>query len=269
MPRSQRLALEDVQAVWRLLGECRELGADNQAWPQHFLEEMGRLLGAQLGICQEIRPNRDGFLETLGGADTGWATAADREFLLRAIRNKEQRDPTFCRLVGVVLKKATCVREEAIPDREYYRCAFYQNYFRPLQLDANLNCGKFTPGGTFHYGCFQRALGDRPFRDRETTLLRLAHSALAPLIGTALASVSEPCLADLTPRQRQVLACLLEGDSEKQVAARLGVGLATVHTHVKALYRHYRARGRAELLAWFVRRASPNGALPPSATPPN
>ena len=132
-----------------------------------------------------------------------------------------------------------------------------------------MNCGKFTPGGTFHFGCFQRAFGDRPVGDREKALLRLAHGELVPLIGTALASVREPRLADLAPRQRQALACLLEGDSEKQVAARLGIGIATVHTYVKALYRHFRVAGRAELLAWFVRRAYPRGVLPGAVPPPN
>ena len=90
-----------------------------------------------------------------------------------------------------------------------------------------------------------------------------------PLIGTALASVHEPHLADLTPRQRQVLACLLEGDSEKQVAARLGIGIGTVHTYVKALYSHYHVAARAELLSWFLRRAYPRGVLPETISPPD
>jgi DNA-binding CsgD family transcriptional regulator len=269
MPKSQRLSLEDVQAVWHLLGECRELGADNQAWPQHFIEGMCRLLRSQIGVCHETVLAPNGFLETLGWADTGWATAADREFLLRMIRNQGQREPVFRRLVGVVLEKETCNREEVVPDREFYPSVLYQDYFRPLRLDPIVNCGKFTPGGTFHFGCFQRAFGDRPFGDREKALLRLAHGELVPLIGTALASVREPRQADLAPRQRQTLACLLEGDGEKQVAARLGIGIATVHTYVKALYRHFRVAGRAELLAWFVRRAYPRGVLPGAVPPPD
>jgi hypothetical protein len=46
------------------------------------------------------------------------------------------------------------------------------------------------------------------------------------------------------------------------VAARLGISITTVHSYVTALYRHFRVAGRAELLAWFVRRAYPNGVLP-------
>jgi hypothetical protein len=37
----------------------------------------------------------------------------------------------------------------------------------------------------------------------------------------------------------------------------------------KALYRHFRVAGRAELLAWFVRRAYPRGVLPEAVPPPH
>lgn len=267
MPKSQRPSLEDIQAVWRLLGECRELGADNRAWPQHFVEGMCRLLHSQLGICSENVLDHNGFMKELRYADTGWATAADRELFLRMLRTEDHKDLFHLRLVSICLEKGTCRREEAAPDAEYYRSYFYQEYFRPARLDPLVNCGKLTKGGTFHIGTFQRPLGDRPFGDRETALIRLAHAELVPLIGTALVSVREPSLADLAPRQRQVLACLLEGDGEKQVAARLGIGFATVHTYVKALYRHFHVAGRTELLAWFLRRAYPRGAAAESLPP--
>ena len=54
-------------------------------------------------------------------------------------------------------------------------------------------------------------------------------------------------------RLRQVLDCLLEGDSEKQVAARLGVTPPTVNQYVKAVYRHFRVNSRAELMARWIR----------------
>jgi DNA-binding CsgD family transcriptional regulator len=269
MPKSQRLSLEEIQSVWHLLGQCSELGADYQAWPQHFIEGMCRLLRSQIGLCHETLLSPNGAMESLSYADTGWATDADREFFLRFMRNQEQRNPLHYRVAAAHLEKDTLRREEVIPDPEWYRWSLYQDYFRPTRLDPLVSYGKLTPGDTFHFGCFQRALGDRPFGDRETALLRLAHEELAPLIGTALASVREPRLTDLSPRQRQVLSCLLEGDSEKQVAARLGIGIATVHTYVMALYSHYHVSGRAELLSWFLRRAYPGGVLPETITPPD
>jgi DNA-binding CsgD family transcriptional regulator len=57
----------------------------------------------------------------------------------------------------------------------------------------------------------------------------------------------------LAPRLRQTLQRLLAGDSEKQIASRLGVSPHTVHVYVKSLYRHYDVCSRGELLARFVR----------------
>lgn len=57
------------------------------------------------------------------------------------------------------------------------------------------------------------------------------------------------------PRQRQVLACLLHGDSAKQVARRLGLSVHTVNEYVKALYRRFNVQSRAELMARFAGRS--------------
>jgi DNA-binding CsgD family transcriptional regulator len=57
----------------------------------------------------------------------------------------------------------------------------------------------------------------------------------------------------LSPRHRQTLQRLLAGDSEKQIAAHLGVSPHTVHVYVKALYRRFDVSSRGELLARFIR----------------
>lgn len=43
-------------------------------------------------------------------------------------------------------------------------------------------------------------------------------------------------------------------DSERQVAARLGLSTATIHQYVTALYRHFKVRSRAQLLAHVIKR---------------
>ena len=78
--------------------------------------------------------------------------------------------------------------------------------------------------------------------------------AIVPLIGGPLAGFTEPSPADLAERPRQVLECLLEGDSDKQIAARLGISRFTVNQYTKTVYRHFQVQGRAELLARWVKR---------------
>ena len=57
----------------------------------------------------------------------------------------------------------------------------------------------------------------------------------------------------LPPRLRQTLKHLVHGDSEKQVAYRLGLSQHTIHVYVKQLYKRLNVSSRGELLAKFVR----------------
>jgi DNA-binding NarL/FixJ family response regulator len=99
-----------------------------------------------------------------------------------------------------------------------------------------------------------RALGQADFSARGKEVVREAMAAVAPLIGGPLARSREPSPADLPPRVRQVLRCMLEGDADKQVMARLGLTRHTVNQYAKAIYCHFGVRSRPELLARWVRR---------------
>ena len=94
-----------------------------------------------------------------------------------------------------------------------------------------------------------RALGDRPFDERDVRLMRMLNLELARLLGTKLARLGEPSATDLSPRLQEVLISLMEGDSEKQVALRLGISRHTVHDYVKQLHARFGVQSRGELLS--------------------
>jgi DNA-binding NarL/FixJ family response regulator len=56
------------------------------------------------------------------------------------------------------------------------------------------------------------------------------------------------------PRLRQTLGLLLQGEGEKQIAAKLKLSPHTVHGYVKEVYRRFDVCSRAELLALWVKR---------------
>lgn len=56
---------------------------------------------------------------------------------------------------------------------------------------------------------------------------------------------------ELTARQRQVLALVIEGLANKEIAARLECSVGTVENHLTALYRQARVDSRAALAAKF------------------
>ncbi len=60
-------------------------------------------------------------------------------------------------------------------------------------------------------------------------------------------SPPEPRAEHLTPRQRDVLACLVRGLSNKEIARELDIAEGTVKIHLAALFAQFGARNRTEL----------------------
>jgi DNA-binding NarL/FixJ family response regulator len=82
---------------------------------------------------------------------------------------------------------------------------------------------------------------------------------LVRCLGPTPAAEAEPLRIDLPPRLSRTLACLLQGDSEKQAALRLGLSRSTVHGYVSELYVRFGVQSRAELLVRCLR--LPDGKL--------
>ena len=52
----------------------------------------------------------------------------------------------------------------------------------------------------------------------------------------------------LTPRERQILEALVQGNSTRQIADSCGIGRQTVKNYVTVIYEKLGVRGRADLL---------------------
>ena len=58
---------------------------------------------------------------------------------------------------------------------------------------------------------------------------------------------------ELSPRELEVLSCLVEGLSYKQVAAELFISIDTVRSHIRRLYRKLRVHSVAEAVSSAIR----------------
>jgi DNA-binding CsgD family transcriptional regulator len=125
---------------------------------------------------------------------------------------------------------------------------------RPLGAGDALSAFAFCSDSTYTMLVVHREHRDRPFAERDAGVLEVLARSLASRTGVRLATRRHHGRHDLSPRQRDTLDRLLEGDGEKQVADRLGISVATAHEYVKALYRYYGVQSRGELLAYHLRR---------------
>jgi DNA-binding NarL/FixJ family response regulator len=60
-------------------------------------------------------------------------------------------------------------------------------------------------------------------------------------------------LPRLSRRERQVVALVVEGRSNDEVGAELGIGLTTVETHLRRIFERFGLRSRTELVARALR----------------
>jgi DNA-binding CsgD family transcriptional regulator len=269
MTKADLLRVQDVRDAYRLIGECRDLGSDPTLWQQRMVDGLRRLVGVPVVAGGEGRWTRPrGGVEAISAFDAG-LDSHEREIYKSYLRELGPRDkPIFEALRHVPGRLVTRARRELVSDGAWYRSVAWNEYRRLIKIDDQLtSVYRISDRGAISIIALHRAQGEREFSPREHRLLSFFHEELRRLIGRSLVSALEPSPDKLSPRLRQTLACLLDGDSEKQVAARLGLSLATTHQYVTVLYRHFCVSTRAQLLTHIFRRFGPHGSghLPPSA----
>src|SRR5258708_4202731 len=60
----------------------------------------------------------------------------------------------------------------------------------------------------------------------------------------------------LSTREKSILRCLIEGDSNKSIARKIDIAEATVKVHVKAILRKIRVHNRTQAAIWGMNNAS-------------
>ena len=103
--------------------------------------------------------------------------------------------------------------------------------------------------------------GERVMPSRLISMAILQHerrnaaaSRQAERTGSSSRSV-EPALSE---REIEILQCLVDGDSNKMIAIRLGIAEATAKVHLKSILRKVQVRNRTQAAVWAMER----GMLP-------
>jgi DNA-binding CsgD family transcriptional regulator len=259
MSQSSRLRLADHRALWELVNECRELGDDVTVWRNHYFSGLSRFTGAGVVVGGEFTGCLGRRPRIVGIADWGWENGFSRDGWMWALREYRQ-DPSFTPLLVEYYRRLSAAdgvaltRADLMTDPTWYRSTYYTGVHSAIRADHTMHCYR-SLGGDHHVSVtLARLNGERDFSTRDRTVVSELQRLVAPLIGGALAGFTEPSPMELAPRVRAVLACLLEGDSDKQVAARLRLSVFTVNQYVKVIFTHFGVSSRPELLARWIRR---------------
>ena len=244
-----------------LIGECTELWDDPEAWQNHLADGAERLIGGCSTAFKILRieSGEPHFDEAVLSPHSD---AQMRTQFAQCLADGAHRDmPALATLMpfafrtGEVSFRYSDLRGGL---RAFYESAFYDRYLRCLRIGDTLAANHVQPTGHMVSVWVMRERRERAFSLREESTLAFLNAVLSRLVGNRLTTRSQVARPKLSPRLRQTLDALLQGDGEKQIAARLGLQRSTVHGYVRELYRHYGVRSRGELMARFVKR----GALP-------
>ncbi|WP_247832040.1 response regulator transcription factor [Bradyrhizobium sp. 200] len=81
--------------------------------------------------------------------------------------------------------------------------------------------------------------------------------------GEAILVTTEDTIApQLSPREKSILRCLIEGNSNKCIARKIDIAEATVKVHVKAILRKIRVQNRTQAAIWGMNNAAISNSPP-------
>ncbi len=290
MGKSKNLRLQDAQCIFQLVSECRDLGDDAGAWRKHLIEGASKLVKAGLGmtaewhwsiqdgspfnktIYQSRMKGRRAFdairgghgPEVVNGPEWGWHNGFEQSVWPKALQEFANGtcvipmyEPYSAKRYAMPMNSGlSLTRSDLLTDGEWYRSPFYTKYAQSIGGD-HVMYSHYSSGAREvreHELTLIREAGAPDFSLRDRTIIFELNTVLASLIGGPLATFVDPSPSHLSPRRRQILAALLEGDSDKQIAKRLGISVHTVNQQVKAIFQYFSVSSRPELLARWIRR---------------
>jgi two-component system nitrate/nitrite response regulator NarL len=144
------------------------------------------------------------------------------------------------------------------------RIAIVANHYRPAQLAlafragasgyfANVNsCDAFIKsielvaiGETVFPPAFRLALDTKSDHGTKAALPDETERAI-------FVTMEDTVATQLSPRETSILRWLIEGDSNKSIARKIGIAEATVKVHVKAILRKIRVQNRTQAAIWAM-----------------
>jgi DNA-binding CsgD family transcriptional regulator len=241
-----------LRELFVLRGEAEELGALTPECRRHVLARTAELLGAAAGaliLDGDAAPGRKGrILDSVTHNFDGVTRPAFQPLVEWGSAYHPLVARLFERQTGAVGEMFVETSRQTLTPRAWYDSPYYCDHVRSIGFDESIisTVGTGRVGMVQGFGFF-RERGLAPFGDREKELLMLVELGLGPFIHRPVTQMV--AASRLSPRERDVLAGLLDGLADKEIAARLGISRHTVNQRAKQVFRAFDVHSRAELLA--------------------
>jgi DNA-binding CsgD family transcriptional regulator len=216
--------------------------------PSHFDTMRGPQIQALLSL---IERDWDTFVESVTHAWLGWPTGDEGELAAEIFR--ASTTPAIAR---ATLQAAGATDVSA--DTPRIRCpvlVLHRADAGVIPLEVSTDLARSLPGGRL--AILPGSSASLFFEATELVVDRIVAFVDDPVAEPSAASDGAPPrggrgTGGLSPRETEVLRRLAGGDTNGQIAARLGISINTVERHVTNIYRKIDARGRAEATSWAI-----------------
>ncbi len=197
-----------------------------------------------------IERDWDTFVESVTHAWLGWPGGEDGRLAAEVFR--ASTSPAFARATMQassemdVSAEAPLVRAPAI--------VIHRRDAQVIPLDVSSRLADALPNGRL--AILPGSSASLFFEATEEVVRLLASFAIdpaAPVRDLPAPRTIPPDGDSLSPREREVLGLIAAGESNGEIAARLGLSINTIERHVSNTYRKIDARGRADATAWAIR----------------
>lgn len=146
---------------------------------------------------------------------------------------------------------------DLVDRRQYHELPIYREYFHPDGVDNAIDIGLSASPMHYRSFIFFRETRARDFSERDRAILEAlrphlydleARAALRRRLREVLATIDddpEPgAWAELTSREREILALAADGETNAQIATRLWIAPSTVKKHLEHVYEKLGVGGR-------------------------
>lgn len=201
----------------------------------------------------EMNPQLCGDAMVTSFVDGGFADETERAEFFRVMIHPDIAPAATAPLAAALAEKRAITRSrEQLIDDESWNSSPLSATWRRIGLDDFI-IGAYPVGDAGHSAIgLHRRQGKPRFTAQELAAVHAVVESVGWLHKASGYVDAASHVLDLSPRERQVIMYLINGDSRKAVARKLHLSEHTITDHLKEIYRKFGVRSRSALLAKFI-----------------